>query len=154
MNNTVKQGHTRQHQQHKLGHCHQGIDGIQEPCGIAHLGHHLAEGGARAFRLGQDGAASAHLGHDSQGEDQHAHAANPVHERAPEQHAAADDFHIPQDGGAGGGEARYCFKKGIPVIGCGARKHKGQRTKSAQQHPGEPYGDKALPGTQRFIFGL
>ena len=84
----IVKGHPRQAQGQGLRPGEGNVDAVQDPGGEGRLGHQLGGDGAGGLRLDQHLGPPAHLGQEGQGEDQHAHAADPGGKRPPEQDAA------------------------------------------------------------------
>ena len=141
----VIQGHPRQLEEDHLQGGHGEVDGIQDLGGLRLLGDQLGKDRARALRLGQVVGGHPQRGKDRRGQHQHAHAAQPVGEGAPEQDPPGQRLNIHQDGGACGGEAGAGLKntvhKGLKIPG----EVEGQSPHHPGDQPDQPHGDKALP---------
>ncbi len=81
----VEQRHSAEQQKRHLQHGHAKIDQVEETRCIADLGDKLADGGAGTLGTHQIDVGSAAHRHDGEQEYEHAHAADPVSEAAPEQ---------------------------------------------------------------------
>ena len=149
----LKNGHPAQQQKDDLQHRQAEIDDIQDPGGAADLGHQLAHAGAGGFRLHQvELTAAGHRQHRQQ-EHQHAHAADPVGEAAPEQARIAHGLHIRQDGRARGGEAGHRFEHGVGEGGDLAGQDEGYRAEGRQNDPAQGGADTALLQIDGGVFG-
>ncbi len=146
--------HPRDDERRQLDHGQRAVNQVEDLGRIAHLGYDLAQAGTGAFRPHQVRGASRHLRQQRQGEHQHAHAADPVGEAAPEHHAAGQPVKVAHQRGARGGKAGYRLEKGVDIVGNQAGDHKGQRAKGAEQHPREGHHQKALAGAQVLLSGM
>ena len=116
--------------------------------------HELAD--SRSGDLGAHdvhGVFPAHGQHRHQ-EDQHAHAADPVGEHAPEHHAARHAVKVGKHRGAGRREAGHGLKQGVDVVRHAAREHKRHRPDQGNQDPAQPDDDKAVAGDEAVLFRL
>ena len=140
--------HAGEHQRDELYERHRAVDRIEYARRIAHLGHDLAQAGARAFGAHQMRRAAGHLRNERQREHQHAHAADPVGKAAPEHHAVARRVEVGQHSRAGGRKAGGRFKQRVGKIGQHAAEHKRHRAEHAQQNPRKRHHSEALPRAQ------
>lgn len=90
----VKQRHFSAEKQQNLGHGQPQIDQVEETRRRPHLRHQLADRGARTLRAHQVDIGAAAQRDDGQQKDQHAHAADPVREAAPEQGTVGQRLHL------------------------------------------------------------
>ena len=132
-------------------HLHKGqdaVDAIEDLGGLRLLWNQLGKYGPRRFRPGEVRGADAQGGEHGGGQHQHAHAAQPVGEGAPEQDPLGQGFNIGQNGGAGGGKAgaglKHTVHKGVEI----SRKIKGQSAEYAGENPDQTHCHKALTGKE------
>ena len=122
---------------------------------MAGLGHQLAHHGAGTLRLHQVQRAGAQTGEQGDGQDEHAHTAQPVHEGTPEQDALWQGLHGGENRGAGGSEAGDRLKETVDVGAEQAKlriepspEKKRQRAQGPHQKPDQGNGEEALPGKE------
>ena len=154
MNEGIVYVHAGQQQAYRFRQAENEIQQIQDFRRVPHLGQQLGKGGAGAFGPGQVGRAARQPWQHRQGEHQHAHASDPVGERAPEQHAFRQMLDLCQDRGAGGGKAADGFKISVHHMGNRPGQHKGQRPEKGQDHPAQPCHCHPIPGGEVFPVGL
>ena len=152
MNYAVKERHATCQQQngHQSGDAQ--IDEVEDAGSILRFGHQLAHNRSGHFRLEDVHGAVGQLFGDDRHQHQHAHAANPVGKAAPEQVAALHGFYIRQNGGAGGGKAADCFKKGIHIRGDVTAEDKGKSADGGEHQPANGHDGKALFGKDVMVF--
>ena len=155
VDHAVVQGHPRQLECDHLKNGEGKIDAVEDLGRLGRFGHQLGDNGAGGLGLHQVQGAGSQGGEQGNGENQYAHAAQPVGKGAPEQQSVGQTFNGGEDGGAGGGEAGQRFKQGVDVGGKGPRfgiqqpeDAEGQGAEYADQNPDEPGGEKALPGKE------
>ena len=74
-------------------------------------------------------------------------------EAAPVEQAHGQGLHIPEDGGAGGGEAGDRFEEGVDEVGNVAAEYKGKGAKRGNQDPGDGHDHKAILGVEIAALG-
>ena len=142
----------RQTQGQHLAEGQHHIDEIQYFGGAAHLGHQLGLDGAGALGPHEEHRALAHAGRQRQEQHQHTHAAHPLGQRAPQQHAAGQMGHSGEGGRAGGGQAGDRLEQGINIAVQNAGEHIGQRAEQCQQHPAERHGHEPVAAVHLCLF--
>ena len=123
------------------------VQRIKDHRRVTHARDHLGDGRPRRF-----GAQQMHhiavvfpgRRHDGKEEHQHAHAPDPVAERAPVQKALPQRLHVRNHRSTCCREARYDFKERIDIIRDTTGQAKWQRSDQGQCHPCETRADKSL----------
>ena len=100
------------------------------------------------FGFEQLRAAHAQHGQDGDGQDDDAHAAQPVHHVPPEIERRGERVEAGHDGGAGGGQAADGFKESIGVADVGEIKVKGQGGDGGKTQPEEEHQCEAVARAQ------
>ena len=142
----------RQTQGQHLAEGQHHIDEIQYFGGATHLGHQFGLDGAGAFGAHEEHRALAHAGRQRQEQHQHTHAAHPLGQRAPQQHAAGQMGHSGEGGRAGGGQAGDSLEHGVDITVQNAGEHIGQRAEQCQQHPAEGHGHEPVAAVHLCLF--
>ena len=142
----VKQGHSGQQQRNKFQQRQHDVDQIQDLYAVPYPRDDFIHGRAGHFRPQDMHGAVRRLGRNDGHKNQDSHTADPVGKAAPEMHGMAQDFHIGQQRGPGGGKTAYRFKKSIDIPGNGAAEIKGQRTDQRKGQPRQRHDDKAFLG--------
>ena len=114
---TVEEVHIAQKKQHHQYGGHGRVDAVEDHGGLLHAGHQLAGHGAWHLGAHQVHGVVVLHGDNHEYKHQHAHAADPVGEAAPEEDAVGQQLRLGQHRRAGGGEARDDFKERLEVGG-------------------------------------
>ena len=129
------------------------INEIENAGGVLGARYQLAYDGAGHLGAQNVHGAVRHLAGDHGDQHQHAHAAYPVGEAAPEQIGAAHRFHIGENGSTGGGKTADGFEECIHIGGDLTAEHKGQRADGGEQQPADRNDGETLAGKDVALLG-
>ena len=154
MDGAVKQRHSADQEQEEFRQGQGNIEQVQDLRGVPQLRDKLAHCGAGHLGAEHMDRPAGEVRHHRDHQNQHAHAAHPVREAAPELHGMAHGFHVGQDGRAGGRKAGDRLKEGVDIAGDAAADHKGECADGGHSDPGQGRDQKALLRVDGLILGL
>ena len=146
MQDRLKRRHAAAQEKDELDDRHADINEVQDLRGVLQARHQLAHGVSRHLRAENVNGAIRHVRHDRHDEHQHAHAADPMGEKAPELNAAAQRGGIGHHRSAGRGKPADRLKKRIRIIGDLAAEKKRKRPHKGKTDPRKRHDGKALSG--------
>ena len=134
----VQEIHTPQQQEDGFGHREGHINLPEDHGGVFEAGFELIHRRPRHLGLVELHAAHPQEGEDGQAQDDDAQTAQPVGQAAPEEDARGHDFHVLDNRGPGGGEARGGLEDAVHQVGQDPGEIKRQSPEDAGCHP--PHG--------------
>ena len=153
MNEGVIQRQTADLQQNDLCQREGEVHLIENLGGLRLLGHQLGKDRTGGLRLGEVVGPHPQGGDDGGDQYQHAHAAQPVGESAPEEDAVGQGLNVGENGSSGGGEAgrglKHAVDKRVEIAG----KIEGKSAYHAGEKPQQSHRHKALPHVEVSVCG-
>ena len=139
----VEPRHPRRAERERFRRREENVDAVKHFGRVVRARQQLGGDGAGAFGLHQVDAALAELRHQREQQDENAHAAEPLRQRAPELDAARQRGRRAEDGGARRREAGNGLEQRVHIAAAAAERI-GQRAEGGQHDPAERHGDIAV----------